>query len=237
MLYSATMVHRSGGFWSGQLLWCCIGVVVCLGVAMSDYQLLKKVSVPALALALVLLVALMIPGIGLERNGARRWLQLPGTTFQPSEFAKLAVIIALAHYCERKGRRMGTFKNGTADSRHGVGVVSRADFHRTGLGCNGTAGRSLRADADIGRHQDSLHGTAGDWGDVCWRLSAFAEHHPAEPHHELARSRGHETGCRLSGVAVADCAWLRRDNRPWPWQRTPKNSALCRSTRPTSYFP
>jgi len=112
MLYSATMFHRSGGFWSGQLLWCCIGVVVCLGAAMSDYQLLKKVSVPALALALVLLVALMIPGIGLERNGARRWLQLPGTTFQPSEFAKLAVIIALAHYCERKGRRMGTFKNG-----------------------------------------------------------------------------------------------------------------------------
>ena len=112
MLYSATMFHRSGGFWSAQLLWCCIGVVVCLGVAMSDYQLLKKVSVPVLVLALLLLVAVMVPGIGLERNGARRWLQLPGTTFQPSEFAKLAVIIALAHYCERKGRRMGTFKNG-----------------------------------------------------------------------------------------------------------------------------
>ena len=112
MLYSATMFHRSGGFWSAQLLWCCIGVVVCLGAAMSDYQLLKKVSVPVLVLALLLLVAVMIPGIGLERNGARRWLQLPGTTFQPSEFAKLAVIIALAHYCERKGRRMGTFKNG-----------------------------------------------------------------------------------------------------------------------------
>ena len=112
MLYSATMFHRSGGFWSGQLLWCCIGVVVCLGAAMSDYQLLKKVSVPVLVLALLLLVAVMVPGIGLERNGARRWLQLPGTTFQPSEFAKLAVIIALAHYCERKGRRMGTFKNG-----------------------------------------------------------------------------------------------------------------------------
>ena len=112
MLYSATMFHRSGGFWSGQLLWCCIGVVVCLGAAMSDYQLLKKVSVPVLVLALLLLVAVMVPGIGLERNGARRWLQLPGTTFQPSEFAKLAVIIALAHYCERKGRKMGTFRYG-----------------------------------------------------------------------------------------------------------------------------
>ena len=44
MLYSATMFHRSGGFWSAQLLWCCIGVVVCLGAAISDYQILKKVS-------------------------------------------------------------------------------------------------------------------------------------------------------------------------------------------------
>ena len=112
MLYSATMFHRGGPFWGSQLLWCSIGLVVCLGMAMVDYQVLKKVSVLALVLALLLLLALMIPGIGLERNGARRWLQLPGTTFQPSEFAKLAVIVALAHYCERKGRGMGTFKYG-----------------------------------------------------------------------------------------------------------------------------
>ena len=112
MLYSATMFHREGAFWGSQVLWCCIGLVVCLGAAMADYQVLKKISAPALVLAFLLLVAVMLPGIGLERNGARRWLQLPGTTFQPSEFAKLAVIIALAHYCERKGRKMGTFRYG-----------------------------------------------------------------------------------------------------------------------------
>jgi len=112
MLYSATMFHREGAFWGSQVLWCCIGLVVCLGAAIVDYQVLKKISAPALVLALLLLVAVMLPGIGLERNGARRWLQLPGTTFQPSEFAKLAVIIALAHYCERKGRGMGTFRYG-----------------------------------------------------------------------------------------------------------------------------
>ena len=112
MLYSATMFHRGGAFWGSQVLWCCIGLVVCLGAAMADYQVLKKISAPALVLAFLLLVAVMLPGLGLERNGARRWLQLPGTTFQPSEFAKLAVIIALAHYCERKGRKMGTFRYG-----------------------------------------------------------------------------------------------------------------------------
>ena len=112
MLYSATMFHRGGAFWGAQVLWCCIGLVVCLGAAVADYQVLKKISAPALVLAFLLLVAVMLPGLGLERNGARRWLQLPGTTFQPSEFAKLAVIIALAHYCERKGRKMGTFRYG-----------------------------------------------------------------------------------------------------------------------------
>ena len=112
MLYSATMFHRGWAFWGSQVLWCCIGLVVCLGAAVADYQVLKKISAPALVLAFLLLVAVMLPGLGLERNGARRWLQLPGTTFQPSEFAKLAVIIALAHYCERKGRKMGTFRYG-----------------------------------------------------------------------------------------------------------------------------
>ena len=112
MLYSATMFHGGSGFWISQLIWCGIGLVMCLSIAMADYRLLKNVSVPALVLALLLLGAVMIPGIGLERNGARRWLQLPGTTFQPSEFAKLAVIIALAHYGDRKGRQMDTIRYG-----------------------------------------------------------------------------------------------------------------------------
>ena len=112
MLYSATMFHRGASFWGSQLLWCCIGLVVCAVTAKVDYQFLKKVSLPMMILALIMLVAVLIPGIGIEVNGARRWVQLPGTRFQPSEFAKIALIIALAHYCERKGRKMDTFKYG-----------------------------------------------------------------------------------------------------------------------------
>ena len=112
MLYSATMFHRGVSFWGSQLLWCCIGLVVCAVTAKVDYQFLKQVSLPMMILALIMLVAVLIPGIGIEVNGARRWVQLPGTRFQPSEFAKIALIIALAHYCERKGRKMDTFKYG-----------------------------------------------------------------------------------------------------------------------------
>ena len=112
MLYSTTMFHRGTSFWGAQLLWCLIGIVVCGITAKLDYQLLKKMSLPMLIIAFILLVAVLIPGIGMKINGARRWLQLPGTTFQPSEFAKIALIIALAHYCERKGRKMDSFKYG-----------------------------------------------------------------------------------------------------------------------------
>ena len=112
MLYSAMMFHRGVSFWGSQLLWCCIGLAVCAVTAKVDYQFLKKVSLPMMIVALIMLVAVLIPGIGIEVNGARRWVQLPGTRFQPSEFAKIALIIALAHYCERKGRKMDTFKYG-----------------------------------------------------------------------------------------------------------------------------
>ncbi|HBT21311.1 MAG TPA: putative lipid II flippase FtsW [Verrucomicrobiales bacterium] len=122
MLYSATMFHRGGTFWGSQLLWCCIGLFVCAVTAKSDYQLLKKASLPLMILALIMLVAVLIPGVGVEVNGARRWVQLPGTRFQPSEFAKIALIIALAHYCERKGRKMDTFNYGMLVPGLGMGL-------------------------------------------------------------------------------------------------------------------
>ncbi|GIT05605.1 MAG: hypothetical protein CM1200mP29_10160 [Verrucomicrobiota bacterium] len=108
MLYSATCF--TGGAVLGVAgMWCSMG----WSSALHGYgrlQVLKKVSVLALVLALLL------SGVDDSRyrtgaQRARRWFQLPGTTFQPSEFAKLAVSCA-GPYCERKGRGMGTFKYG-----------------------------------------------------------------------------------------------------------------------------
>ena len=189
MLYSATMFHRSGRVLeTHSCCGCCIGVVVCLGAAMSDYRLLKKVSLPTLVLALLLLVAVMIPGIGLERNGARRWVQLPGTTFQPSEFAKLVVIIALAHYCERKGRRMGTLKDGLLIPGLVLGLFLGLIFIEPDWGATALL-------AAVCGLMLILAGTKIRYmalpviGVMCaGRLSAFAEYPSAEPHHELARS-------------------------------------------------
>lgn len=59
--------------------------------------------------AVVLLIAVLIPGIGLEAGGAKRWIHLGVATFQVSEFVKLAVIIYLAWWFEKKGPMVKDF--------------------------------------------------------------------------------------------------------------------------------
>ena len=65
---------------------------------------------------IALLVAALIPGIGEERNGARRWLSIgpasAGLSFQPSELAKLAIIVLVAGFCSLLGGRIQKFFTG-----------------------------------------------------------------------------------------------------------------------------
>src|SRR6185436_167206 len=63
-------------------------------------------------LAVALLIAVLIPGIGREVNGARRWLALPVTSVQPSEVMKLAVVLYAADYTTRKHAVMKSFRKG-----------------------------------------------------------------------------------------------------------------------------
>lgn len=66
----------------------------------------RRISGGLLLLALVLLVAVLIPGIGKEVNGSMRWIPLGGMNFQVSEFAKLATILYLAGYLLRHGNQV-----------------------------------------------------------------------------------------------------------------------------------
>jgi cell division protein FtsW len=95
-----------------QLVWCALGLVVCVVTAVLDYGLLKKFAWPIFIGALVLAALVFVPHLGMKLNGAHRWIRLPGVTFQPSELVKLALIIMLAWYCERSQRKIDTFKRG-----------------------------------------------------------------------------------------------------------------------------
>jgi len=73
--------------------------------------------------AAALLVLVLIPGIGIEVNGSRRWLGLGGLRFQPSEFAKLALVIALARYAELWRHRVQYFARGFLPAVFVVGLL------------------------------------------------------------------------------------------------------------------
>ncbi|MBI3414531.1 MAG: putative lipid II flippase FtsW [Verrucomicrobia bacterium] len=113
MLLSASVAHKAGShLLTVQLVSFGLGMVVCLSLALSDYRSLKKFSWVLLAFAALLLLSVFIPHFGVVSHGARRWINLRITTFQPSEFAKLALIITLAWYAERFKRQMPGFIKG-----------------------------------------------------------------------------------------------------------------------------
>lgn len=112
MLYSSSMTQVGAHYLVMQLIWCALGLVLCVSAASIDYRWLKKIAWPLLAVSLVLLALVIAPHIGRKINGAKRWFSLGPVNLQPSEMAKLALIIALAWYGDRFQRKMPTFKRG-----------------------------------------------------------------------------------------------------------------------------
>jgi cell division protein FtsW len=96
-----------------QLGWAVLGIVGLLVAMRIDFRHLRYLAIPIFVVTLVLLVIVLLPGIGAEINGSRRWIVIPGVgTLQPSEFAKLAVILYLAHWLDRRGTEARGFANG-----------------------------------------------------------------------------------------------------------------------------
>ena len=108
MVYSASSVMAAKRFHDGffflkrQGLFALLGFGVMLLVMRVDYHTWKRVAVPGLLLCLVLLCLVLIPGIGGKAGGSSRWIKLPGFNLQPSEMAKLALIMYMAYSLEKK---------------------------------------------------------------------------------------------------------------------------------------
>jgi len=115
MLYSSSMTQVGAHYLMLQLVWCALGFILCVAATTLDYQWLRKSAWPIFILALVLLVLVLLPlphGITKKINGAHRWFILPGMRLQPSEFAKLALVIMLAWYGDRYQRQMQHWQRG-----------------------------------------------------------------------------------------------------------------------------
>jgi cell division protein FtsW len=118
MIYSASAIRaqeRFGDpsfFLKKQVIWAALGLLA-MGWAMKwDLKRLQRWT-PILFLAgLFLLLLVLVPAVGIKVNGARRWLRLAGLSFQPAEFAKLALLLFLASYFTRRQDRLDSFLDG-----------------------------------------------------------------------------------------------------------------------------
>jgi cell division protein FtsW len=106
------LYHNSSYFFQRQLVWMGLGLAALWLAARTDYHEWRRVVLPLVAITAVLLVAVLLPHVGQQRAGARRWLSFGGQSLQPAELAKLAVIVGLACWLERRGARVRSLVNG-----------------------------------------------------------------------------------------------------------------------------
>lgn len=118
MIYSASCVNAMENFKDSlyylkrHALFLVMGLAASFGVLMIDYRKIQPHARTILMVSLVLLVLVLIPHVGKESYGARRWFKLWIFNFQPSELAKLAVIIYTADFLSRKQQMIRNFKEG-----------------------------------------------------------------------------------------------------------------------------
>ncbi|HYZ97212.1 MAG TPA: putative lipid II flippase FtsW [Acidimicrobiales bacterium] len=106
---SVVALDEYGSSWhfvSRQAAWAGAGAIALVLLARADYHRWRRLASPLLVLSLVLLVAALVPGVGVSANGASRWIGLGPLTFQPAELAKLALVVWVADLLARRASRM-----------------------------------------------------------------------------------------------------------------------------------
>lgn len=95
-----------------QVLWGLLAVVAGIIACRVDYHRWRFLAVPVFGLAVILLALVFVPGIGVKIGGSRRWLHFGSFGFQPSEFAKFALILIMAWWMAREQRYASDFLRG-----------------------------------------------------------------------------------------------------------------------------
>ncbi|MET0421934.1 MAG: putative lipid II flippase FtsW [Acidimicrobiia bacterium] len=97
-------------FFARQLLWTVLGVVAFVIGIRLDYRKLRKLVRPLLIGAAALLFVVLLPGVGVSVSGSQRWIGAGMFRFQPSELAKLALLLYAADLASRRGREIGDWR-------------------------------------------------------------------------------------------------------------------------------
>lgn len=117
------MLMSTGGFsaesakdeWTGlkrQGIWLGVGIIACWVMMKMDYHKLQKIAWPLFWVCCGLLLLCFVPHVGVTRNGASRWINIGGAQGQPSEIARIGVVIALAAWCARHREKRASLTRG-----------------------------------------------------------------------------------------------------------------------------
>lgn len=118
MIYSASVVisYKIFGYnnyyLNKQVISLLVGILAWIIFSLIDYRVWQKYAFGLLILTLCLLIAVFIPGLGVELGGAHRWIDIGFTLFQPSEIIKLTLIIYLSAWLTKKGEGVKDFQSG-----------------------------------------------------------------------------------------------------------------------------
>ena len=140
MIYSAssaTAYEQTGDtafFVKRQAVWLIVGLIAAIVAYRIDYHRLKRVAPYILIVAIAMLALVLVPHVGLAVNGARRWIGLHSMRFQPSEFAKLALVIYLAAMLAARGERITSLVKGLIPLCLVVAVMSMLVLKEPDLG-------------------------------------------------------------------------------------------------------
>ena len=143
MVYSASIALGDGPrysvyghyyFITRHAIFLVIGLMAALVALTIPVKTWEKLAVPLFVAALVLMVIVLIPGIGREVNGSRRWIALGPINFQPSELMKLAAVVYAANYTVRKQEHMQVFLRGFMPMACALGAVGLLSLLEPDLG-------------------------------------------------------------------------------------------------------
>ncbi len=116
MVYSASCYsanyryHNQFFFLYKQIFGVILGAFSMIVLSLIDYHILKKYKYIILAVSVVLLVLVFVPGFGVQSYGANRWINLLGVSIQPSEIAKFSLVLFLACYLSENHEKIKTFR-------------------------------------------------------------------------------------------------------------------------------
>jgi cell division protein FtsW len=120
MVYSASAVsayvnyNDSYYFLKRQIIWAVLGILAMLLTMNIDYHAWRNLAKPIMLVTLLLLVLVLVPGLGKVVNGARRWLGFGSLYLQPSEIAKLCMVLFTANRLALTQDKIGSFMKGVA---------------------------------------------------------------------------------------------------------------------------